>query len=41
MGGCGLGASGSGEGPLTGPCEHGKNPFGTIKVREFLQVEVF
>jgi len=34
--GCGLNASGSGEGPVTGLCEDGNEPWDSIKGREFL-----
>jgi hypothetical protein len=36
VGGCGLDASGSGLGPVAGPHEHGDEPSGFIKGREFL-----
>jgi hypothetical protein len=36
VGGCGLDASGSGEGPVVGPCEHDNKPLGSIKSEEFL-----
>jgi hypothetical protein len=29
-------ASGSGQGPVVGPCEHGNEPLGFIKGGEFL-----
>jgi hypothetical protein len=32
----GLGSSGSGQGPVMGSCEHGNEPTGSIKAREFL-----
>jgi hypothetical protein len=28
---CGLDASGSGQGPVTGSCEHGSEPSGSMK----------
>jgi hypothetical protein len=31
-----LNSSGSGEGPVTGSCEHGNEPSGSIKGGEFL-----
>jgi hypothetical protein len=34
-GGCGLDTSGSGLGPVVGPCEHGNEPSGPIKGAEF------
>jgi hypothetical protein len=34
--GCGLDASGLGQGPVTAPCEHGIEPLGSIKGGEFL-----
>jgi hypothetical protein len=37
MGGCGLDASGSGQGPVAGCCEHGSEPSGSIKGGEFLE----
>jgi hypothetical protein len=33
---CGLDASGSGQGPVAGSCEHSNEQFGSIKVGEFL-----
>jgi hypothetical protein len=36
VGSCGLDASGSGQGPVAGFCEHGNEPAGSIKVRKFL-----
>jgi hypothetical protein len=36
VGRCGLNSFGSGEGPVVGPCEHGNEPSGSIKGREFL-----
>jgi hypothetical protein len=34
---CGLDSSGSGEGPvMMGCCEHGNEPSGSVKGREFL-----
>jgi hypothetical protein len=36
VGRCGLDASGSGQGPMAGSCEHGKVPLGYIKRGEFL-----
>jgi hypothetical protein len=36
VGECGLGASFSGQGPVTGSCEHGRDHSGSIKVGEFL-----
>jgi hypothetical protein len=33
---CGLDASGPGWGPVTGSCEHGNEPLGSIKCEEFL-----
>jgi hypothetical protein len=35
MGRCGLDASGSGEGPVTGSCEHSNEPSGSVKCGEF------
>jgi hypothetical protein len=32
---CGLHSSGSGEGPVVDSCEHGNEPSGSIKGREF------
>jgi hypothetical protein len=32
---CGLNASGSRQGPVAGPCEHGNEPSGSIKGGEF------
>jgi hypothetical protein len=37
MGMCGLNASDSGYGPVTGSCEHGDGPSGSIKGGEFLE----
>jgi hypothetical protein len=36
VGRCGLDASASGQGPVTGCCEHGNEPSGSIKGGEFL-----
>jgi len=36
VGGCRMDSTGSGKGPEAGPCEHGNEPSGSIKVREFL-----
>jgi len=36
VGCCGLDSSGSGKGPVTGLCEHGKELSGSIKNGEFL-----
>jgi hypothetical protein len=36
MGRCGLDASGSGQEPAVGSCEHGDEPSGSIKGGEFL-----
>jgi hypothetical protein len=36
VGRCGLDASGSGQGLGAGPCEHGNEPMGSVKSREFL-----
>jgi hypothetical protein len=36
MGGCGQDASGSGQGPVAGSCEHGKEPSRSITGGEFL-----
>jgi hypothetical protein len=33
---CGMDASGSGYGPVTGSCEHGNEPSGSTKGGEFL-----
>jgi hypothetical protein len=33
---CGLDASGSGQGPVTGSCEHGNEILGPTKCEEFL-----
>jgi hypothetical protein len=33
---CGLDASGSRQGPVAGSCEHGSEPSGSIKGKEFL-----
>jgi len=33
---CGLDASGLGEGPVVGLCEHGNEPSGSTKGRKFL-----
>jgi len=33
---CELNSSGSGEVPVTGPCEHGKEPSGSVKGGEFV-----
>jgi hypothetical protein len=38
MRGCGLESSGSGKGPMAGSCEHGDEPSGFIKWREFLEL---
>jgi hypothetical protein len=35
-GGCGLDSSASGQRPVTGSCEHGNEPFGSIKGGEFV-----
>jgi hypothetical protein len=35
VGGCGLDLSGSGLGPVAGPCEHSNKPLGSIKGGEF------
>jgi len=37
VGGCELDASGPGQGPVLGSCEHGNEPFDSIKVGEFLE----
>jgi hypothetical protein len=37
MGSCELNLSSSGQGPVTGFCEYGNEPSGSIKVREFLE----
>jgi hypothetical protein len=34
---CGLDASGAGQGPVVGPCEHGNEPRDPIKGGEFLK----
>jgi hypothetical protein len=36
VGGCELGSSGSGQGPMTGPCEYDNELLGSIKGGEFL-----
>jgi hypothetical protein len=36
VGRCGLDSSDSGYGPAAGSCEHGNEPSGSIKGREFL-----
>jgi hypothetical protein len=36
VGGCGLDASGSGQRPVAGSCEHGNEPSVSIKEGEFL-----
>jgi hypothetical protein len=36
VGRCELDPFGSGEGPVPGCCEHGNEPSGSIKTREFL-----
>jgi len=36
VGGCGLDSSGSGQGQVASCCEHGNEPSGTIKGREFI-----
>jgi hypothetical protein len=36
MGGCGLDASGSGQGPVVCSCKHCNEPSGLVKGREFL-----
>jgi hypothetical protein len=36
VGGYGVDASGSEQGPVTGPCEHGNEPSDSIKGEEFL-----
>jgi hypothetical protein len=36
VGRCGLALSGSGEGPVSGCCEHGNEPSGCIKGGEYL-----
>jgi hypothetical protein len=36
VGSCGLDASGSGQGPVAGSGEHGKEPSGSLKGGEFL-----
>jgi hypothetical protein len=33
---CGLDSSGSGQGPVASPCEHGNEPTGSIKNGEFV-----
>jgi hypothetical protein len=35
VGNCGLDASGSGQGPIAGSCEHGNESSGSTKDREF------
>jgi len=35
VGRCGLDASGSGQGPVVGSCEHVNEPLGSIKCTEF------
>jgi len=35
MGRCGLDASGSGQGPVEGFCEHSNEPVGFVKGRDF------
>jgi len=35
---CGLVAFGSGQGPVAGSCEHGKQPSGFIKGGEFIEL---
>jgi hypothetical protein len=37
VGSCGLDSSGSGYGPVAGPCEHGNEPSGSIKREELLE----
>jgi len=37
VGRCGLDASGLGQRPVAGPCEHGNEPSGSIKGGEFLE----
>jgi len=39
VGGCGLDATGSGYGPLAGPCEHDNETSGSIKILEILIFE--
>jgi len=36
VGACGLDSSGSGYGPMAGPCKHGNEPSGSIKAKNFL-----
>jgi len=36
VGYCGLDSSGSGQGPAAGSCQHGNEPSGSIKGKEFL-----
>jgi hypothetical protein len=36
VGGCHPDLSGSEQGPVVGSCEHGNEPLGTIKGKEFL-----
>jgi hypothetical protein len=36
VGSCGPDSSGSGQGLLAGSCDHGNEPLGSIKDREFL-----
>jgi hypothetical protein len=36
VGGCGMGASGSGQGSVVDPCEHSNEPLGFIKGRKLL-----
>jgi hypothetical protein len=38
VGKCELGASGSGQGPMAGCCEHGNEPSGSIKGKELLDL---
>jgi hypothetical protein len=38
VGRCGLDSSGSEQRPLAGSCEHGNEPSGSIKDREFLDL---
>jgi hypothetical protein len=33
---CGLDASASGQGPVSGACEHGNEPLGSIKGEEYV-----
>jgi len=37
VGMCGLDVSGSGQGPVAGPCEHGNELSGSIPYGEFLE----